>query len=166
MPERTGILFICLGNICRSPLAKGVFLHLASERGLADRFLVDSAGTGSWHIGEQPDPRARAVAQKNQVQLNHRARVVDPSSDFDRFDWLIPMDRANLRDLLALGSPPQHTRLLRSFDPALAGRPDHELEVPDPYFGGVQGFDEVFRMIHAACTEMIEVLMRAPKERS
>ncbi len=162
MPERTGILFVCLGNICRSPLAEGVFLHLARERGIAERFLVDSAGTGSWHVGEQPDVRARAVAQRNRVQLVHRARVVDPASDVKRFHWLIPMDRANLRDLLDLGAPRDRTRLLRSFDPSLAGKADHELEVPDPYYGGEHGFDEVFRMVWNACVGLHDMLGAQP----
>ena len=165
MPTR--ILFVCLGNICRSPLAEGVFIHLARERGVADRFIVDSAGTGHWHIGELPDPRARAVAQNNGVELPSRARQVDAARDLVEPDdsggdsghgwhWLIGMDRSNCANLIRLGAPRERVRLLRSFDPQLAGRPDSELEVPDPYQEADEAFDEVFGMVKRACAGMLE----------
>src|SRR5262245_42334662 len=94
--ERIRVLFVCLGNICRSPLAEGVFLHLAQAAGVADRFEVDSAGTGDWHAGERPDSRATAVARKHGVELPSIARQVT-RADFDRFDHIVAMDRENLR---------------------------------------------------------------------
>ncbi|RMH28973.1 MAG: low molecular weight phosphotyrosine protein phosphatase [Planctomycetota bacterium] len=155
---RTSVLFVCLGNICRSPIAEGVFLHLARERGVEGRFLVDSCGTGGWHVGEPPDPRARAAAERHGVRLVSRARRLDPGADFARFDWLIPMDRQNKKDLLAEGAPADRVRLLRAFDPALAGAPERELDVPDPYWDEADGFDTVFGMIRAACGGMLDEL--------
>lgn len=156
--KRRSILFICMGNICRSPLAEGVFLHLARKRGIADRFEVDSAGTGGWHAGEPPDPRATAVAEKHGVVLVSRARRVDPARDFSRFEYLIAMDRLNLRELKRLGAPEKQLHLLRRFDPATAGLPDTALEVPDPYYGGPDGFDAVFEMVRAACNGLLDKL--------
>jgi protein-tyrosine phosphatase len=156
----TGVLFVCLGNICRSPLAEGVFLHLARERDAIDRFRVDSCGTGGWHAGEPPDSRAQAVAKRHGVTLPSRARRLDAPGDFERFDLIVPMDRANLRDLLDEGAPSERTRLLRSWDPALVGRRERGLDVPDPYYGGADGFDEVFRMVRDACAGMLDDLLR------
>jgi protein-tyrosine phosphatase len=158
--QPTGVLFVCLGNICRSPLAEGLFLHLADERGVADRFLVDSCGTGGWHIGEPPDKRARAVAKKHGVHLPSRARRLDPAADWERFHWLIPMDLSNRRDLLAEGAPSERVRLLRSFDPALAGGHEKDMQVPDPYYGAGDGFEVVFEMVRAACAGMLDELCR------
>ena len=154
-----GVLFVCLGNICRSPLAEGVFLHLAQERGAQARFRVDSCGTGGWHVGEPPDERAQAVARRNGVALVSRARRLDAPGDFRRFDLIVPMDRSNLRDLLDEGAPAERTRLLRSWDPDLAGAHERDLDVPDPYYGGTDGFDEAFRMVRAACAGMLDELV-------
>jgi len=157
-PEgRTGLLFVCLGNICRSPLAEGLFLHLAQERGVRDRFLVDSCGTGGWHVGEAPDKRARQVARRRGVALVGRARRLDAPVDFERFDLILPMDRANLQDLHDEGAPKERTRLLRSFDPTLT---DEDLDVPDPYYGGSEGFDVVFDMVRRACDGLLDELTR------
>lgn len=153
----TSVLFVCLGNICRSPLAEGVFLHLAEERGTAGRFEVDSCGTGGWHAGARPDARSVAVADRHGVRLPGHARKLDPRRDFG-FDHIIPMDLANRADLLELGAPADRVRLLRSFDPALAGRCEGDLEVPDPYYGGASGFDEVFAMVRRACAGLHEAL--------
>ena len=155
--DRTSVLFVCLGNICRSPIAEGVFLHLARERGVAERYRVDSCGTGGWHAGERPDPRSLAVAEKNGVELPGLARKYAPETD-NAFDWIIPMDVSNRDDLLASGAPRERTRLLRSFDPELAGRADHTIEVPDPYYGGPSGFDEVYAMVLRACAGMLDEL--------
>lgn len=150
------ILFVCLGNICRSPLAEGIFRHLATEAGLDGRFEVDSAGTGAWHVGEPPDRRSLGVARKNGVTLEGRARQVEPE-DFAAFDLLVAMDRDNLRQLEALrdrvggGTP---IRLLREFDPEAGG----DLEVPDPYYGGPDGFDRVYEMVHRSCMTLLEAL--------
>jgi protein-tyrosine phosphatase len=151
------ILFVCLGNICRSPLAEGVFRHLAAERGLDGRYQVDSAGTGAWHVGEPPDRRSLAVAHRKGVPLEGRARQVE-DRDFEDFHLLIAMDRENLRNLERLrdrsggGTP---LRLLREFDPHAD---DGDLEVPDPYYGGPDGFDRVFEMIHRSCDSLLDAL--------
>jgi len=158
--DQIGLPSVCMGNICRSPLAEGVFLHLGAERGSLERYRVDSAGTGDWHAGKPADPRSKAVADKHGIHLPSRARVVDPLSDFDAFDWLIVMDEANRADLLDFGAPQDRIRLLRSYDPALAHLPDHQREVPDPYYGGPDGFDMVYEMILSACRGLHDELER------
>ncbi len=161
--DRIGVLFVCMGNICRSPLAEGVFLHQAGERRTLDRYRVDSAGTGGWHSGEPADPRSLAVAERHGIDLPSRARVVEPMSDFDEFPWLIAMDEANRADLVDFGAPERQIRLLRSFDPDLVDVPDHRREVPDPYYGGPDGFDRVFEMVVRACAGLHGALERAAK---
>lgn len=158
MSEREGVLFVCLGNICRSPLAEGIFLHKARERGVLERFDVDSCGTGSWHVGEPPDPRAVAVALRRGVELVSIGRQVDPRRDFARFDHVIAMDRSNLRQLLRLGAPEERVRLMRWFDPE--NREGADLDVPDPYEGGPEGFELVFGMLSRSCEGMLDVLSR------
>jgi protein-tyrosine phosphatase len=155
-PHRA-ILFVCLGNICRSPLAEGVFLHLARERGVAHRLQVDSAGTGGWHVGNPPDPRAQAVARENGVILGSRARQVDPG-DAEAFDLILAMDRANLADLRRHLPPGGRAelRLFRDFDPTAS--PEDEAEVPDPYYGGPEGFQEVYEMVHRSCEALLDHL--------
>ncbi len=152
---RTSVLFVCLGNICRSPLAEGVFLHLVEEAGLSDRFEVDSAGTGSWHVGELPDARASLVASEHGVELVSRARQLT-DDDLQHFDWVIAMDRENLRNIErmadATGSDAE-VRLLREFDPSGEGE-----DVPDPYYGGASGFENVYEMVHRSCTTLLERL--------
>lgn len=163
--SRIGVLFVCLGNICRSPLAEGVFVDLARRRGVLERFRVDSCGTGDWHSGELPDPRSRAVARRHGIELTHRARVLAPDEDFDPppwgrgFHWLIGMDRQNCRRLVALGAARERVRLLRSFDPALAGRPEAEQEVPDPYTEPDEAFEEVYVMVERACRGLLDFLL-------
>jgi protein-tyrosine phosphatase len=151
----TRVLFVCLGNICRSPLAEGVFLHLVKEAGLADRFEVDS--TGEWHIGEQPDSRSIAVARRHGVELPSRARQVEPE-DLHTFDHVIAMDRENLRDLkrLASAGAKADVRLLRMHDPARTSSDDDD--VPDPYYGGPSGFDHVYDMVHRSCVALLAEL--------
>ena len=153
--RRTSVLFVCLGNICRSPLAEGVFRHLAAEAGLADRFEIDSAGTGGWHVGEPPDARARMVAKQHGVALDSRARQVTPE-DFERFDHIVAMDHDNLRTLqrmAAAAGADARIALLRSHDPSADGD-----EVPDPYYGGASGFETVYEMVHRACSALLERL--------
>ncbi len=157
---QVGVLFVCLGNICRSPMAKGVFLHQARQRGLLDRFHVDSCGTGGWHAGNGADPRTLLVAARNGVQIEHVARQLNAANDFTRFDLLLAMDAKNRADLLALGAPEDRVRLLRSFDASLTGAPDRELNVPDPYYGGDEGFQHVFDMIDRANAGLLNHLTR------
>ena len=143
-PPTTSVLFVCLGNICRSPLAEGVFLHLLAEAGSGDWFRVESAGTGAWHVGELPDPRSREVAERHGVVLPSRARQVT-DRDLHEFDIVVAMDRSNLADLERLkarNGGAARLVLMRDFDPEPG-----DGEVPDPYYGGASGFDRVFAMV-------------------
>jgi protein-tyrosine phosphatase len=154
-PEKTSILFVCLGNICRSPLAEGVFRHLVRERGLDSSYEIDSAGTGGWHAGDPPDVRSADVARRNGVTLEGVARQVSPT-DFQRFDWIIAMDRENLSALESLrrrNGGGARLQLMRDFDPE-----PEDGEVPDPYYGGPDGFDHVYRMVRRSAEAMLERL--------
>jgi protein-tyrosine phosphatase len=155
------ILFVCMGNICRSPTAEGVMRRLLEDAGLADRVEVESAGTGGWHVGEPPDERATLAARRRGITLAGAAQQVRPG-DFRRFDLLIALDRSNLRELLAIApdeEAAEKVRLLREFDPAASG----DLDVPDPYYGGDRGFETVLDMVEAACRGLIDELRAAEK---
>lgn len=154
MNEKTSVLFVCMGNICRSPLAEGVFLHLARERGVEGAFRVDSCGTGGWHAGDRPDPRVRAVAAKHGVDLPSRARQLRVPGD-DGFDLVIAMDASNRDNAAAAGVPAEKIRLMRSFDPDAPA----DADVPDPYYGGDDGFDTVYGMLVAACNGLLSALV-------
>ena len=149
------LLFVCLGNICRSPTAEGVMRSLVEREGLAGQIELDSAGTGAWHAGSSPDARARGAARGRGIELEGRARRVGPE-DFERFDLLLAMDEENARELRALArdeSERAKVRLLREFDPDSAARGD--LEVPDPYYGAAGGFEEVLDLVQAACEGLL-----------
>ena len=149
------ILFVCMGNICRSPTAEGVFRKLAIERGVENLFEIDSAGTGGWHIGNPPDQRAQQAALQRGIDLSTlRARQVSPR-DIEYFDTLIAMDRDNLDRLRILASKShQHKiKLLLEYCETPGGD-----EVPDPYYGGEHGFDLVLDLIEDACDSLIESL--------
>jgi protein-tyrosine phosphatase len=151
----TRILFVCLGNICRSPTAEGVMRSLVAQAGLQDSIELDSAGTGAWHVGSPPDERATEAASIRGVALEGSARQVR-TADFKDFDLLIAMDSANLRDLRALAQGDEErakVRLLREFDPASAVAGD--LDVPDPYYGAGDGFAKVFDLVQAACEGLL-----------
>lgn len=148
------VLFVCLGNICRSPLAEGLFRKLVAEAGRADEFEIDSAGTGGWHVGERPDRRMRETAARHGVDLSDiRARRFD-RDDLDDFDLILAMDRDNLRDILRVASPEQRAkvRLFRSYD----DDPGGALDVPDPYYGGSDGFERVFRIVERTSRNLLE----------
>ncbi len=145
----TKVLFVCLGNICRSPTAEGVFHDLVRRRGLDTDIRMDSAGTSGWHIDAPPDSRACAEAKRRGIDLSRqRSRKVDPA-DFERFDYILAMDESNLADLREICPAPLLGRihLFTSFAPK--GAPT---DVPDPYYGGNDGFAQVFDLI-AQCSE-------------
>ena len=152
------VLIVCLGNICRSPLAEGVLSHRLEEAGLSDQVYVDSAGTGAWHAVQAPDARSAAVAERNGIELRGRARRVR-IEDFFEFELVLAMDRSNLLDLkdLESGSGSEAAiRLFREFDPEQDGDPD----VPDPYYGGPDGFQRVFEMVDRTCAALVDHLRR------
>ena len=149
----TAILFVCLGNICRSPLADGVFQHLMEKGGTSRRYRVDSAGTGACHAGEPADPRSREVAERNGISLRGRARQIQ-EDDLHQFDLILAMDRTNLDDLESVypdSVARANLRLFREFDP----EGDGDLDVPDPYYGGHGGFDQVFEMVLRSCRALL-----------
>ncbi|MFI5306427.1 MAG: low molecular weight protein-tyrosine-phosphatase [Polyangiales bacterium] len=146
---KVSLCFVCLGNICRSPTAEGVMKQLARDAGVADVLFIDSAGTGAYHAGERADPRSRAEALRRGVELTSIARQFTPE-DFDAFDYVLAMDRANRHDLASMARGASHMRklhMLRSFEPGAGA----DLDVPDPYQGGPAGFAHVFDMCVAAC---------------
>lgn len=153
------ILFVCMGNICRSPTAEGVVNNIIINKGIGDLIKVDSAGTHGYHIGEPPDPRTCEAALRRGIDLSgYRARKVVPE-DFQRFDLLLAMDRDNLA-LLQRGARPEYQAKLGLFM-NYASRFDAE-EVPDPYYGGEQGFELVLDMIEDAGQGLIRALQRTP----
>jgi protein-tyrosine phosphatase len=141
------ILFVCMGNICRSPTAEGVMRRLVEDAGLD--IEVDSAGTGGWHAGEPPDERATLAARRRGVTLQGAARQVK-QADFRRFDLLVAMDRSNQRELLALAPDEEAREKVRLLVP--------DADVPDPYYGGDRGFETVLDMVEAACRELLDEL--------
>lgn len=150
------VCFVCLGNICRSPLAQGVFEALVKNEGLQDHIIISSAGVGSWHVGNPPDSRMQQTARKHGIQLNSRARQFQ-ASDFKRMDLVLAMDHSNL-DALQQMRPASELQdklfLFRFFDPENKG----DLEVPDPYYGGNKGFETVFQMVERTCPAVLERL--------
>jgi len=148
------ICFVCLGNICRSPLAEGVFQHLINDQGLENQIIIHSAGTGGWHVGASPDARMQATARKKGVQLTSRAQQIQ-AGDIRRFDLVLAMDQSNLETMEYLCSPEmaaKKIRLFRSFDPEADG----DLDVPDPYYGGDAGFEHVFQIVHRTCPPILD----------
>ncbi len=150
------ILFVCLGNICRSPTAEAVMRHHLSADDLDGSIEIDSAGTGGWHTGDPPDERAQAEATRRGIPMQSAARKVHVG-DLEYFDLVIAMDESNLADLHDLAQTPEHRaklRLLREFDPDVG----EDLDVPDPYYGGPNGFADVFDLVDASCRGLLEQL--------
>ncbi len=154
--NRFGVLFVCMGNICRSPTAHGVFRRLVVEQGLSHRVEIDSAGTHAYHVGEPPDRRARETALRHGVDIGDlRARLAE-RTDFELFDYVLAMDQDNYRHLSRLCPAGMETklRLFMDFAPEFRVR-----DVPDPYYGGEQGFDQVFDLVEAAARGLLDDLM-------
>jgi protein-tyrosine phosphatase len=146
------LLFVCLGNICRSPIAQGVFAHVAAQAGVSDQFELDSAGTGAWHVGNPPDARAQASALMRGIDLSdQRARQVR-SKDFETFDMILAMDQSNHTELLDLAPQSRAGKVQLFLGP---GYDPIEREVPDPYYGGNQGFEEVLDLVEAGSRELL-----------
>ena len=151
------VLFVCLGNICRSPAAEMVFLSLLAERGLQHRFRCDSCGVAAYHVGQNPDSRMLAALRRAGIPYNgHRARQFQPA-DFDAFDLIIPQDGENRGDVLYQARTPADAAKvvpMSRWFPQGCGL----AEVPDPYYGGARGFDSVVALLHAACTALLDDL--------
>jgi protein-tyrosine phosphatase len=150
--KTTGVLFVCLGNICRSPMAKFIFADMVAKRGLSDRFVIDSAGLGHWHVGGPADHRSIAVARRHGLDARHIARQIKPE-DFTRFDLILGMDQANIDALLQRGAPEDRTALLRRYDAQALQM--GELEVPDPYHDELPAFEEMYAMLVRACEGLL-----------
>lgn len=157
------VLFVCLGNICRSPLAQGVFAHLVQQSRITQPFRIESCGTGHWHIGDPPDKRSIAVARSHGIALTSLGRQLDPLRDGAEFGLILAMDRANLADLLRAGCPESKCRLFLSFaseqDFAFSDPyPFGTLEVPDPYTAGCDEFERVYRLVLAGSKGLLRAL--------
>ncbi|MDK4705841.1 low molecular weight phosphotyrosine protein phosphatase [Rhizobium sp. CNPSo 4062] len=149
--DRHRVLFVCAGNICRSPLAEGIFRHLASDGGRGGEFDIDSAGTGGWHQGERPDRRSVAVAAGHGIDISaQRARRIEPS-DFGRFDLILAMDQDNLKNLRKT-APADALGKLHLFNALALGS---NKDIPDPYYGDRENFEAVYTMLLAGCSALL-----------
>jgi protein-tyrosine phosphatase len=151
--EKIRVCFVCSGNICRSPTAEGIFKKLVADAGLADRFHVESAGIGSWHVGERPDPRTLRAAEKRGFRLESRAQHWK-ARDFDRFDYVVAMDATHVDALLRLATTQATKAKISLARDHVTGGP-RGADVPDPYYGEIEGFDEVVDICLDACTALL-----------
>ena len=152
--SKYSVLFVCLGNICRSPLAEGVFRKLVDEKGLAEKFSIDSCGTGAWHVGEKPHAETRKNAKKNGYDLEDLRARTFVAEDLENFDLIITMDSSNRANVQGFkGSEKANIKMLREFDPE-----PYEIDVPDPFYGEVDGFQEVFEIVFRSCENLLEEL--------
>lgn len=154
--RNTSVLFVCMGNICRSPTAEGVFRHVVKQHNLHDQISIDSAGTHAYHIGESPDSRSQSTALSRGVNLSAQRARKAVAEDFERFDYVIAMDRSNYEDLKNLASGSNLTKLHLFMSFAKDWGND---EVPDPYYGGANGFEEVFDMVQSASEGLLEHIL-------
>ena len=153
--KKQSVLFVCLGNICRSPAAEAIFLDLVKKKGLNDNFIIDSAGTGSWHIGKKADKRMRFAAKKRGVEILSTARQIN-AKDFEKFNYIIAMDDSNFRNIQDLKNRTSSTdfasiKKIQNFRSVF-----NEQEVPDPYFGGDEGFDHVLDILEDSVSGFLE----------
>jgi protein-tyrosine phosphatase len=157
MRQKVKVLFVCMGNICRSPTAQGVFTKRVVDEGLTELIEIDSAGTHAYHIGELPDPRARATAKQRGIDLSKQRARRAIAEDFEQFDYVLAMDQDNYRVLSALCPPgrEERLRLFMDYAPHLGHR-----EVPDPYYGGANGFEVVFDLVDEAARGLLEAIRR------
>ena len=162
MNSTVEVCFVCLGNICRSPLAQGVFETLVKEEGLQDRIIISSAGVGNWHVGNPPDPRMQQTAHEHGIQLNSLARQFQ-GSDFKQMDLVLAMDHSNLNALQQMRPESEledKLFLFRSFDP----QHNNNFDVPDPYYGGGKGFETVYKIVERTCPKVLEHLKKKLKK--
>ena len=153
--KKIAVLFVCLGNICRSPAAEAIFINLLEKKGLTDSFIVDSAGTGSWHIGKKADSRMRIAAERRDINIFSRARQIN-IEDFEKFNYILAMDDSNFRNIQDLKNRTSTTdfasiKKIQNFRSFF-----NEQEVPDPYFGGDEGFDHVLDILEDSVSCFLE----------
>ena len=144
--EKISVLFVCLGNICRSPAAEALFMKKIKEEGIEDRFIVDSAGTGSWHVGKQADSRMILAAKERKIDITSHARQLK-IDDFQKFNYILTMDNSNYNNVLSLKNRGQCSDLCKVIKIQEFANSFHEKEVPDPYFGGEEGFNYVLNVL-------------------
>lgn len=158
--SKVNVLFVCLGNICRSPLAEGIFRQRVNEMGLSGKFEMDSCGTAAYHIGKHPDSRSMANAKKNGIFYDHHARQFEVR-DFHNYDFILPMDDANYEDIVSLRPKGAKAEVfkMRHFD-----KVEINSNVPDPYYEGEQGFREVFDILDRSVNELIDYFLRKHEE--
>ncbi len=154
--DRVGILFVCLGNICRSPAAEGVMQALVDSQDASDRFMLDSAGTGNYHIGDLPDHRMRVHARRRGYELTHRCRQVT-EDDFDDFDMIIAMDRSNFENLRRLAPNPEAENKIVEMA-AFVSKAMRCYAIPDPYYEGAEGFELVLDLLESGCENLYNCL--------
>ena len=150
----TNVIFVCLGNICRSPLAEGILKKMLVEEKLSEKFHVDSAGTSAYHLGNQPDDRSCQIAEKHGIHLNHEARQLK-HKDLHEFNYIIAMDNSNYQGIKALGEATGEVILMRDFDELGRGK-----DVPDPYWSGLDGFEEVYQICHRSCKNLLQYIIK------
>jgi len=153
--EKISVLFVCLGNICRSPAAEAIFINLLDKKGLTDGFIVDSAGTGNWHIGKKADSRMRIAAERREINILSRARQIT-SEDFEKFNYILAMDDTNFRNIQDLKNRTSSIdfssiKKIQNFRSVF-----NVQEVPDPYFGGDEGFDNVLDILEDSVSGFLE----------
>ena len=146
---KTKILMVCLGNICRSPLAHGILDSMLDS----NKFEVQSAGTGAWHVGQKPDPRSIEIANKNNIDISHQRAQQFSTYDYEIYDYIFVMDKANYRDVVKLAKTPQEIKKVSLLLDSTY--PGQEKEVPDPYYGGKNGFKQVYDLIFKACEKIM-----------
>lgn len=155
----TKIMFVCMGNICRSPTAHAVMQHIVDRKGLSEQFLIESSGTHAYHVGEPADKRSQSTARSNGIDMSALRAQKIAITDYDRFDWILAMDQDNL-DLIEYYAPENHSadcRLLMDF----ATKNTDQKIVPDPYYGGDKGFEGVFNMVDDACHGLLDHILQA-----
>lgn len=155
--EKIRVLFVCLGNICRSPAAEGIMQSIVRQKGLQGRFLIDSAGTGGWHVGDLPDRRMRVHARLRGIELIHRCRQVH-ESDFEDFDIIIGMDENNVEDLRRLAPNPEDEGKVVGMADFFSGESSCWDSVPDPYYEGSEGFELVLDLLDNSIRNLVELL--------
>lgn len=158
MAEKIRVLFVCLGNICRSPLAEGVFRQQVEAAGLTDRFEIASAGTGGWHVGNPPDERMCATALRRGLDISHQRARQLKASDMAAWDHVLVMDRSNQENVRKLAPDAANVRLFRRYDPE-----SESGEVPDPYYGGPEGFEHVYDIVERTSAALLDSLRREHK---